>query len=95
MKVLLRDALAGSLPELVRERTHVTIFDRAIVAAIARKSRFLASAIEHGPWRSDPYLVRSAARDALRRFLAAPTDCAAALAVWDIASLEHWLRAVA
>lgn len=94
MKVLLRDALGNVLPELVRERTHVTIFDRAIVAAVARKSRFLSNAIEHGPWRSEPYLVRGAARDALRRFLAAPIDCAAALAVWDMASLEHWLRAL-
>ena len=94
MKVLLRDALADLLPVALRERTHVTVFDRAITTAITKKSRFLSEAINEGPWRSQPYLHRDRARLALRQFLARPTDCALGIAVWDMASLEHWLRTV-
>ncbi|MEO6576357.1 MAG: asparagine synthase-related protein [Polyangiaceae bacterium] len=94
LKVLLRDALVGVLPHRVRERTQVTTFDAVIAAAVVRKSRFVTDAIERGPWRSERYVDRGGARAALRDFLADPADCAAAITVWDIASLEHWLRAV-
>ena len=93
MKVLLRDALGSVLPEAVRERAHVTVFDAVITAAVARKARFLSDAIDEGPWRSERFADRDGVRRALRRFLVAPVDCAAALSLWDIASLEHWLRA--
>ncbi len=93
-KRLFRDALGETLPEAIRERTSVTIFDRALAKAVSTKRERLREAIEHGPWCSDRWVERSGARALLHRFEAAPDDVTVALALWDIATLELWLRAL-
>jgi asparagine synthase (glutamine-hydrolysing) len=94
MKALLRDALADDLPPLVRDRTEPTTFDAAIAHAVAAKIAHVNEVIESGPWRSDPWVDRGAARELLARFRASAADFALAAPVWDIAMLELWLRAL-
>jgi asparagine synthase (glutamine-hydrolysing) len=94
MKALLRDALGDSLPEEVRTRTQVTTFDAAIAIAIARKLPALREVVENGPWRSDPWVIRSRATALLHRVEADGSNVGPALALWDVATLELWLRAI-
>ncbi|MDB4936380.1 MAG: asnB [Labilithrix sp.] len=94
MKALLRDALGDALPEAVRERTTVTVFDSAIAIAVAKKLPRLREAIDGGPWRSDEWVDRAAARALLRRAEVDSRDEDLARTVWDIATLELWLRAL-
>jgi asparagine synthase (glutamine-hydrolysing) len=94
MKSLLRDALADALPPLVRDRATPTTFDADIADAVAAKLDHVRSAIEVGPWLSDRWVDRPAAKALLARFRADTADFALAGPVWDIAMLELWLRAL-
>lgn len=94
MKALLRDALAADLPPLVRDRTVPTTFDLEIAGAIAKKLEHVHDAIARGPWLSERWVDRSAAEQLLSRFRADTSDSTLAMQVWDIAMLEHWLRAL-
>jgi asparagine synthase (glutamine-hydrolysing) len=94
MKALLRDAMGDTLPQAVRERSVVTLFDTAIATAIAAKLPALREAVERGPWESDRWVDREAARTLLRRVDADPLDTDLAIALWDVATLELWLRAL-
>ena len=94
MKALLRDAMGDLLPDMVRERREVTIFDSAIATAIAAKVPALRQPLETGPWESDAWVDRGAARALLRRVEADPADADQAIALWEVATLELWLRAL-
>jgi asparagine synthase (glutamine-hydrolysing) len=94
MKLLLRDALGDTLPPIIRERMQVTVFDAAISTAVAKKLPALREAVENGPWQSDPWVDRAGARALLRRVEAHPQDAGLAIALWDVATLELWLRAL-
>ncbi len=94
MKALLRDAMGDTLPQAVRERRVVTVFDTAIATAIAAKLPALREAVERGPWESDRWVDREGARALLRRVEADPHDIDRAIALWDVATLELWLRAL-
>ena len=82
------------LPDIVRERREVTIFDSAIATAIAAKVPALRQPLETGPWESDAWVDRGAARALLRRVEADPADADQAIALWEVATLELWLRAL-
>jgi asparagine synthase (glutamine-hydrolysing) len=94
MKALLRDAAGDSLPDVVRARTQVTSFDAAIAIAIARKLPALRAIVQEGPWRSDTWVVRERAAALLHRVEAGDRDIGQAIALWDVATLELWLRAL-
>lgn len=93
MKALLRDALGDTLPARVRERRRVTGYGSAATVAIASKVPALSAVLREGPWRSDRFVDRAEATALLESLDrgAAPADVAET--VWDIASLELWLRA--
>jgi asparagine synthase (glutamine-hydrolysing) len=91
MKALLRDGLAGVLPPEIRERQGVTGFDEVFVAAARAQLPLIRSAVVEGPWASEGWVDRPAARqlldEALRTDVLDPW-----LSLWAITTLEIWLR---
>ncbi len=92
MKALLRDALGDALPPSIRERRTVMDYDAPIARALSAKMPALRRVLYEGPWRADPFVDR---REAQRLFEAvvAGRDTSSSTTVWDIVSLELWLRA--
>jgi asparagine synthase (glutamine-hydrolysing) len=91
MKALLRDGLAGVLPPEIRERQGVTGFDEVFVAAGRAQLPLIRSAVVEGPWASEGWVDRPAARrlldEAQRAGVLEPW-----LSLWAITTLELWLR---
>lgn len=93
MKRLLRDAMAGAWPEAQAGRKAVSLGDDYLVWSVSRAARLLAPWIEGPRWDAARFVDQAEAR----RLLAAlgdgaPEDWRNRKELWDIASLESWLR---
>ncbi len=92
-KRLLRDGLAAELPQEVRERKGKAVFDSFSLAVLARHRAALAERVlDGGTWRSAPYVRRAAVEDLFARAARPGFPLADALALWQAACLELWLR---
>ena len=92
MKAILRDSLGDLLPSGVRERQVVTSYDGALRAAIRAKKSAISAIFETGPWCSEPFVDRTSARRAFASIEHETSDIDVVTALWDVASLELWLR---
>ena len=92
MKAILRDSLGDILPPSVRERRVVTSYDGALRAAIRAKKSAISAVLEKGPWRSEPFVDRVCARRAFESIAHETSDIDLMTSLWDVASLELWLR---
>ena len=93
MKALLRDSLEDVLPAAVRERSRVTTYDGAVRAAIRAKKSAISTIFDDGPWHSAPFVDRAQARRAFAALRDETSDIDVMTALWDVISLELWLRA--
>jgi asparagine synthase (glutamine-hydrolysing) len=92
-RALLRDALAGHIPEAVRTRPEKSFFTDLLAAGLATDGVLLAE----GPARGDAPVsafVRAEPLEALLREAAKPRDGRAARRLWHVGLADVWLRAL-
>jgi asparagine synthase (glutamine-hydrolysing) len=92
-RALLRDGLAGQIPEAVRTRHAKSFFTDLLAAGLAADGALLAD----GPARSDAPVrafVHAEALRALLREAADPRDARAARRLWHVGLADVWLRAL-
>ena len=92
-RALLRDALAGHIPEAVRTRHAKSFFTDLLSAGLAADGPLLAS----GPARADAPVrafVRAEGLEALLRESSDPRDSRAARRLWHVGLADVWLRAL-
>ncbi len=92
-RALLRDALAGSIPEAVRTRYTKSYFTDLLVAGLATDEALIAG----GPARPDSPVrafVRTEPLERLLREASDPRDSRAARRLWNVGLADVWLRAL-
>jgi asparagine synthase (glutamine-hydrolysing) len=92
-RALLRDALAGHIPEAVRTRYAKSFFTALLPAGLATEGALLAA----GPARGDAPVrafVRAEALEALLRGGPDPRDTRAARRLWHVGLADAWLRSL-
>ncbi|MCC6997949.1 MAG: hypothetical protein IT370_25270 [Deltaproteobacteria bacterium] len=94
-KQLLRDAAGDALPPAVAMRDTPTVFSASVRAIVRTSWPALLGVLTTGPWLSEPWVDRRGAcalADQLwRRGLPVP-PLRPITTLWNIASLESWLR---
>jgi len=94
MKRLLRDAMAGLWPEALAGRREVALADDYLAWSVERARPLLAPTIEGLRWESEQFIDH----DEAKRLLASLDDetgrenWRGCLELWDISSVETWLR---
>jgi asparagine synthase (glutamine-hydrolysing) len=95
-KRLLRKAMAGLLPDQLAHREGVTVFTSNVKLQFRRHLPFLQDIISDGAeWLSGPYVNQDEAKKLLQDLAseeASKIDWRETLALWNIATLELWLR---
>ena len=92
-RALLRDALAGQIPEAVRTRHAKSFFTGLLGAGLAADGALLAG----GPARGDAPVrafVRAEPLERLLREASDPRDDRAARGLWHVGLADVWLRAL-
>jgi asparagine synthase (glutamine-hydrolysing) len=92
-RALLRDALAGHIPEAVRTRHAKSFFTGLLAAGLATDGALLAD----GPARADAPVrafVRAEPLEQILRAEADPRDNRAARRLWHVGLADVWLRAL-
>jgi asparagine synthase (glutamine-hydrolysing) len=92
-RALLRDALAGHIPEAVRTRSEKSFFTGLLGAGLAADGALLAK----GPTRTDAPVrefVRAEALDSLLHQGPAPAHAATARRLWHVGLADAWLRSL-
>ncbi len=95
-KQLLRDAAGDALPPVVAARSTPTVFSASVQANLRRAWPALLEVLTRGPWLAEPWVDRQAARALADELWARglPVPPSRPLnTLWNIASLECWLRA--
>jgi asparagine synthase (glutamine-hydrolysing) len=88
LKRLLRESLRELLPREIAERDRVTTGEAIDADQRTRNVDLVRTVLEdEEPWRSAPFVDREAARNLLRE-----AGAEAWIALWDMATLELWLR---
>ncbi len=98
MKQILRRAMSGVLPRVVGERGRVTSFSVSYCDKVSQNLLRLQETVDHSEWRCEPYVQRQQAHRllaAIRAQAGGDDNWREWMRVWDIAILEHWLRALA
>jgi asparagine synthase (glutamine-hydrolysing) len=90
-----REAMGDALPDAIRLRTTKVGFSQAMAQRVRRAADRLGRLISSGPWASEPWVDRAAAKQLLERVIGATSPpVGESHAVWRMGALEAWLRRV-
>jgi asparagine synthase (glutamine-hydrolysing) len=90
-----REALRGVLPERIYRRRTKAEMTPAVVNRVRAQTPVFEAMLEGGPWRSEPYVPRSAARGLFASFRKGEaTNLTEAYALGALIELEAWLRSL-
>jgi asparagine synthase (glutamine-hydrolysing) len=87
-----REALAGLLPPVTRERRSKANFSSALTHRVRRQLPAIRGLVGSPAWRSGRYVDQHGARAAVEQFATeAEPSFSSTWAVWSIATIEAWL----
>jgi asparagine synthase (glutamine-hydrolysing) len=90
-----RDALIHELPEEISGRRNKAEFSSAYLLRLRKGAKAIQRLFEDGAWASEAYVQKSKARGMFDAALNAGGDIFPdSPAIWRIATVEAWLRAV-
>ena len=91
-----REALRPDLPDAIYRRFAKAEFTPAVTNRVDLQVAEITDILSNGVWRSEAFVNRRRAVQALSRFRQVPSSRTLmdAYSIWAIASLETWLRAV-
>jgi asparagine synthase (glutamine-hydrolysing) len=92
MKRLLRDAMAGLWPKALAGRREVALANDYLAWSVERARPLLAPTVEGLRWEAAKFIDQREARRLLAPLQSGRENWRGCLELWDIASVETWLR---